>query len=224
MNLTSPYLRFFLAYVLGLVLTSTCHSAVSIVDTFDQGGLTISCCNSYNEAVNLPLAQVRGTGFYDPPFGSTVTAMTSTLNSSTGKFTVMINGTSSLPSIPLSFELIYFGGGPYSIAGCTDFILGFSQLAGVGSLYVELGPSSETAGIHRVDLTGPGDVFYPVADVRINGGFTLDSFNVLRFIFEARSTEFSFTLDEIRLVPEPSGALLALVAGAGLLARRRRKA
>ena len=46
---------------------------------------------------------------------------------------------------------------------------------------------------------------------------------MMRFIFEARSTEFSFTLDEIRLVPEPSGALLALAAGAGILTRRRRR-
>ena len=53
--------------------------------------------------------------------------------------------------------------------------------------------------------------------------FSLDSFSVLRFIFEARSPEFSFTLDEIRLVPEPSAALLSLMAAASLLSIRRPK-
>jgi len=226
MNLTSPCSRLLLPYVLGLVLCPTCYSAVSMVDTFDQGGFSMSYpdnSNPSNESVSLPLAQRRIADLNPPPFGSSVTTMTSTLSSSTGKFTLMINGTSSLPHVPLNLDLIYAGGGPYNISGCTDFILGFSELSGVGSLYVELGASSEIAGIHRVDLTGPGDVFFPVTDVRINGGLGLDSFNVLRFIFEARSTEFSFTLDEIRLVPEPSAALLAVAAGAGLLARRRRK-
>ena len=52
---------------------------------------------------------------------------------------------------------------------------------------------------------------------------TKAAFEVLHFTFEARSTEFAFTLDEIRLAPEPSGALLILAAGSPLLARRRRR-
>ncbi len=148
--------------------------------------------------------------------------MTSTLNSAAGTLTFVVNGTPLGPNAPLALQLVYSAGGPYDITGCTGFILGFSELSGVGSLYVEVGSSDGIVGEHRVDLTGPGDVFYSVADVKPNSIHTVDSFNILRFVFEARSPEFSFTLDEIRLVPEPSGALPALAAGAGLLVRRRR--
>ena len=122
----------------------------------------------------------------------------------------------------MSFDLVYGGPGVRSIQGCTAFVLGFSELSGVGSLYIELGSSDGLSGIQRIDLTAPGDVHYPVTSLRIDPFRSLDSFDVLHFRFESRSPEFSFTLDEIRLVPEPSAALLALAAGAGLLARRRR--
>ena len=135
---------------------------------------------------------------------------------------MFVSGISPSPTFPHALELVYQRGGPNNITGCTDFILGFSELSGVGSLYIEFGSSEGSAGIHRVDLTGAGDILFPVANVRPSASNSVDSFNILHFIFEARSTEFSFTLNEIRLVPEPSGALLALAAGAGLLARRRR--
>ena len=154
-----------------------------------------------------------------------ITDLSSTLDSSAGNLTLVVIGTIQPPSTSyLGLDLTYGGPDPlHNIAGCTGFVLGFSELSGVGSLFIELGGSNGD-GVHRIDLTGPGDVFYPVSSVHLNPGHTLEAFNVLHFRFEARSTEFFFTLDEIRLVPEPSAALLALAAGAGLLARRRRKA
>ncbi|HWB07281.1 MAG TPA: PEP-CTERM sorting domain-containing protein [Verrucomicrobiales bacterium] len=119
---------------------------------------------------------------------------------------------------------MYSAGGPYSISGCTNFILGFSELSGVGTLYVEFGSSDGFTDEHRVDLTGPGEVFYSVADAKPNSVHTMDAFNVLRFVFEARSTNFSFTLDEIRLVPEPGAGMLLLSAGVLSLRRRKRQA
>ncbi len=221
MTISSHYLSR-VAFLIGLIFCPFSDAAVSMVDTFDQGGFSITGSNPVDETVNLPLAQRRVASFIVAG-GASVTTLTSTLNSSTGKLTFIVNGSSPLPNFPLSLQLVYAGGGPYNITGCTDFILGFSQLSGVGSLYVQLGSAEGTAGIHRVDLTAPGDVLFSVPDVKLSPGQPLDGFDVLRFVFEARSTEFSFTLDEIRLVPEPSGALLALVAGAGLLARRRRR-
>ncbi len=147
--------------------------------------------------------------------------MTSTLNPSTGKLFFFATGTSTF--FPLSLTLVYHGPTLHNIIGCTEFILGFSELSGVGTLYIELGGSTGVFNEHRVDLTGPGEVHYPISDVYQGTGHTLDSFNVLTFRFESRSPQFSFTLDEIRLVPEPSGALLTVAVGAGFLALRRRR-
>jgi hypothetical protein len=193
-----------------------------MVDPFDQGGFSISYpSNPSDETVNLPLAQRRvanlGALFTTP--GAT---MTSTLDSATGTFRFVVNGNTA-SNAPLAIELIYSGGGPYNISSCTSFILGFSEMSGVGSLYVEVGSSDGLTGEHRVDLTGQGDVNFSVPNVKPNNIHSVDSFDILRFVFEARSTDFSFTLNEIRLVPEPSGTLL-LAAGFGLFAQRRRNA
>ena len=93
----------------------------------------------------------------------------------------------------------------------------------MGTLCIELAGSTRVFNAHRVDLTGPGEVHYPISDLYQGAGHTLDSINVLTFRFESRSPQFSSTLDEIRLVPEPSGAALTQTAGAGLLALRRRR-
>jgi hypothetical protein len=218
MKTTSPLL---VIAVIGIVSGSVTHAAVTIVDTFDQGGFSITpSSGTFEQEVNLPLARRR---LADQSRWATSpgASMTSTLNSGTGTLTFVTSGT-SLSVFPMSLTLVYAGAPHYNIAGCTEFILGFSELSGVGTLYIELGGSNGLDGVFRVDLTGPGEVHYSVSDVYEGSGHTLDSFNVLTFRFESRSPQFSFTLDEIRLVPEPSGALLALVAGAGLLARRRR--
>ncbi|HWB07280.1 MAG TPA: hypothetical protein VG796_29920 [Verrucomicrobiales bacterium] len=58
-----------IAIFLGIATPTNCHAAASIVDTFDQGGFTMSHPNNPNpidETVNLPLAQHRTTAFWGP--------------------------------------------------------------------------------------------------------------------------------------------------------------
>jgi hypothetical protein len=200
----APRYLLLIAIFLGIATRTNCHATVSIVDTFDQGGFTMSHPNNPNpvdEMVNLPLAQRRTAAFWVVPTPPG-TSLASTLDSTTGTLRFVVSGTPASPNTPFALQLVYSAGGPYNISGCTDFILGFSELSGVGSLYIEVG-SSKGLDVHRVALTGPGDLSYSVSDVTANSVHTVDSFNVLRFAFEARSTNFSFTLDEIRLVPEP---------------------
>jgi hypothetical protein len=210
--------------LLGIITVTNCHASVSIVDSFDQGGFTISIPGNFNpveESVALPLAQRRLTAFkvvFSPPN----TAYESTLDSAAGTLAFVVSGPPLFPHIPITLELVYSGGGPYNISSCTNFILGFSELSGVGSLYIEAG-TSEGLDVHRIDLTAPGDVLYSVSDVTANSIHSVDSFNILRFIFEARSDNFSFTLDEIRLVPEPGAGMLLLTAGIGFLSLRPRR-
>jgi len=200
------------------------RGAAIVVDTFDQGAFAVTFPpdpNSSDLDIALPFGTQRRVSFnFLPTIVGTVRSRT--LDTTAGTLTFSVNGSSQSADFPLSLQLVYGGGGPYDISDESYFILGFSQLSGVGSLYVEVGSSSEPEGLLRLDLTAAGDLWYPVSGVRENSIHTVNSFNVLRFIFEARSPEFSFTLDEIRLVPEPSAALLGLAAGAGLLTRRRR--
>jgi hypothetical protein len=198
-------------------------AAVSMVDTFDQGGFSLSSPggNPSDEIVNLPLGTSRYADLsrWLTSSGST---MKSNLNASTGTLTYATSGI-SLSFFPMSLTLVYSGATLHNITGCTEFILGFSELVGVGTLYVELGGSTGVEGVIRADLASPGEVHYPVSSVYEGAGHTLDSFNVLTFRFESRSAEFSFTLDEIRLVPEPSVAVMVLAAGAFCLGSRRRR-
>ncbi len=210
-----------IASVFILTLCPAGYAAVSIVDNFDQGGFFITpASGTFQESVDLPLGSRRGAQLSTSGLWPDA-VMSSSLNPGTGKLSFYSSGTSTF--FPLSLTLVYGGPTLHDIAGCTEFILGFSELSGVGTLYIELGASNGVEGVVRVNLTGPGDVQYYVSDVYAGAAHTLDSFNVLHFRFESRSPQFSFTLDEIRLVPEPSGALLTVAVGAGFLALRRRR-
>ena len=151
----------------------TCHisfAAVTIVDTFDQGGFSMSTpgnSNPVDEAVTLPLAQRRTAAF--GLYGTSVFQMSSIVDSNSGKLSFFSSGLSN-SIFPLSLQLVYRATlRTQSIVGCTDFILGFSELSGVGTLYVEMGSSDGPFGYKRVDLNKLGDVYFPVADVRLNG-------------------------------------------------------
>jgi hypothetical protein len=207
----------------GLWFCFPARAVVTVVDTFDQGGFSISSpgnSNPADEIVDLPFGQRRYVAFSGN--GTETTVMSSILSPSSETLEFSSNGASMSIIFPLSLSLIYSGGDPHSISNDGEFILGFSELSGVGTLYIELGGSLGLEGVTRVDLIGPGELCYPVSSVYAGAGHSLDAFNVLTFRFEARSPEFSFTLDEIRLIPEPSTSLLALAGAAGLLTRRLR--
>ena len=71
-----------------------------------------------------------------------------------------------------------------------------------------------------VPLAGPGLLYYPFSNIATNGGF--EDLSLIQFRFVAKTADFSFSLEEITLVPEPSTVALAGIAAAGLLRRRRR--
>ncbi len=221
-----PPLRIFVSLiVISLAACRMSHAAVLIVDTFNQGGFTSSLpdTNPIIEEVSLPLGNYRQVAYGNPGLGINVTAANRTIDPVAGTLAFLISGTSSLPQYPPRLNLIYRSTEELNdISSYSELILGFRELTGVGTLYVELGGSDGLEGVFRVDLSGPGEVRYPVSAINANVGHTLDAFASIKFTFESRSDYFYFTLDEIRLVPEPSGTVLVLAAGGLLLTRRRR--
>ena len=143
--------------------------------------------------------------------------MQSSLDATAGTVSLVVSGAPgegySFCS-PFRLSIAYADTVMHDITDYTGFMLGFSNLSGVGSMYVEVGGQASQAQVNRISLTGAGDFFYPLDRVYENVGFSKDSFNILIFTFEATSPEFSFTLDEIRLIPETSSSALL---GASLL-------
>jgi hypothetical protein len=223
----SPVPNLLLACLAGLWLCSPVRAVVTVVDSFDQGPFNLTLQN-YSESnnVNLPLGLERYStiGARRAALG---TILSSSLDTTTGQVSFLVSGPSSFPN-PWSFldlRMSYSQGGPHSIAGYAGFVFDFSQMIGAGALIVELGSGSAIYGAttHRLPLTGAGETFYSFDDLNFGPGGSVDSFHVIHFIFEAHSEQFSFTLDEIRLVPEPSVALLGL-SGCALFLRRSRQA
>jgi hypothetical protein len=222
----SPVPNLLLACLAGLWLCSPVRAVVTVVDSFDQGPFNLTLQN-YSESnnVNLPLGRERFSRISTRE-AAQGTSRSSTLNTTTGQLSFVVSGLSTFPNpwAFLNLHMTYSRGGPYSMAGYTGFVFDFSQMIGAGALIVELGGGTlYGASTIRLPIDGPGEVFYPFASLNYgNDSPSIDSFSALHFVFEAHTEQYSFTLDEIRLVPEPSVALLGL-SGCALFLRRRRQ-
>lgn len=127
-----------------------------------------------------------------------------------------------LPVKPYFIGIGYVAGGPYSILGFSAFEFEIASLEGRGNLVIELGGETlPNANTIRVPVTESGTLSVPFDQLNFSSGADLGAFGGMHFEFEAASEEFSFTLDEIRIVPEPSVALLFVVGAIGMLHRRR---
>ncbi len=70
-------------------------------------------------------------------------------------------------------------------------------------------------------MTGPGTVTVPFDQLNFATGASLGNFNEIHFLFETASESLSFSLDEIRIVPEPCVASLLAISVSFLALRKR---
>jgi hypothetical protein len=111
------------------------------------------------------------------------------------------------------------------LLGYDAFEFDFSSLSGTGFLIAEIGSPSATYPpdtTNRIALGASGVVTLPFSELNYGDSSTIGSFHSIHFVFEADSQEFSFGLNEIRVVPEPSAWLL-IGSGAGALLLRRHR-
>jgi hypothetical protein len=204
-------------------LGSSCRASTVIFDAFDQGGFDIEYPNASttNERVSLPFADYRLSAYH--LMSSQTQHYSRKLDSVAGNLSFSITGTASDASFPLGMELIYTSFQPQNIRGFSEFVLGFSQMSGAGDLYIITGLPDTYQTVTHLGLDGAGEYHYPTSSVWEELNHPLDSYTLLSFVFASRSSTFSFTLDEIRLVPEPGTPLLVLGAGLWCLRRRRAK-
>lgn len=210
--------------LLGIISTTAIGSAASlIVDSFTEGSymLTLGGDTSATSVVTSPFGSSRAAGISNR-IAAPGTTMTSTLDTGTGSVSFGVNGQST-GSGALHLGMSYSQGGPFSLLGYDAFELDFSSLSGTGFLIVGIGSPPDVYGpaTHRVPLNSSGTVTVPFNLLNHGTSGAIDSFIALNFEFEAESQEFSFGLDEIRVVPEASTVLLVVLSAGTLLLRRR---
>jgi hypothetical protein len=109
--------------------------------------------------------------------------------------------------------------GTFSIIEFQAFAVDLFNVVGNGELLISVDGS---AGRDiRVPINGSGTLVSPFSNLRTSQ--PLDSLSLINFSFIAVSEDFSLSIDNVRIVPEPSALLLSGVAAASLLFRRRRE-
>lgn len=215
------------ALIVGAAMACLCplaNAAMSVLDSFVEGEhLLIAGENSSTSAaVSSAFGTKRVTTITRfVPLGTTVT---SALVQGSGTLQFEASGTSIADDRPLEMRLHYLDGGPYSLEGYSAFELDVAIIGGTGNLIIELGSETAIYGpeIARIPINSAGTIIVPFSEVNFGPAGSLNSFYAMHFTFEAVTEEYALTLNEIRVVPEPSNAALVAASSLGLVAMRRR--
>jgi len=107
----------------------------------------------------------------------------------------------------------------FSILGFNAFAVDLSNVVGNGEFAVSVDGS---AGRDiRVPVNGSGALSSPFSN--LGTSHSLDSLTLINFRFIALSKDFSLSIDNVRIVPEPSSSLLFLLGLVGTTLHRRRR-
>lgn len=108
--------------------------------------------------------------------------------------------------------------GSSRLLGYDAFRLTVLGVVGSAQLYAALGGTPGPEFSLLIDR--PGEYVYPFSG--IEGHPPLDQVGLVSFWFYPETTDFSVTIDEIAVVPEPGAEVLALLGLVGFALRRRR--
>lgn len=120
---------------------------------------------------------------------------------------------------PLMYSLNYTPISTFSLLGYSAFELNFSTLTGSGFLEI-IASSSNSSQVVQLMVDSPGVVLYPFENMAAS---SLEDLTGLNVRFFPNDTGLAFQLDEIRVVPEPTGISLFALGVVWLSIYRRRK-
>lgn len=109
--------------------------------------------------------------------------------------------------------------GTFSLLGYNAFAFDITNVVGMGELvaFVDGAPSADV----RLAISGSGTYVSPFSG--LDTSQSLSSLTQMNFRFFAISEDFALTIDNVRIVPEPSSSLLLLLGGAATSMHRRRR-
>ncbi|MGD9418425.1 MAG: PEP-CTERM sorting domain-containing protein [Verrucomicrobiota bacterium JB025] len=202
-----------LLFLIGSFSLCPARAATLLLDDFSLGGFSLASdgTTSNSESFATPLTDQRtiaGLGFPD----WTATLATEGLS---------INISQLNPSPGRTFIDIYYtlSSGTFSLLGYDAFAIDLSEVEGSGELRVSVDGSLGTDV--RIPIDGSGTIVYPFSNLGTSQ--SLDSLTALEFRFYSVTGDFSLTIDNLRLVPEPSSSVLILFGAIPLLLQRRRR-
>lgn len=190
---------------------NSCSAATLLLDDFSIGDFDLSSSGTASDSIPLstPLTNER-----------TVTGV----GASTWSSTLASGELDYIVSHPRPgrhyLEINYSASGTFSILGFDAFALGVADVTGTGEFIVFV-DGAPTFGALRIPVTQSGELTYLISEVVTDQSF--DSISQMNFRFIPSSEDFSVTIDNVRLIPEPSSfSLVALGLSIAILARRRK--
>ena len=186
-----------------------------MLDDYTSGAFSISNATpiSDNSTIVSPLSNnrwVRGAGSIN--WSSSVDAALGSLS-----YTLTLpRGDAPSPSTLL--DITYSSTSEnLNLFGYNAFVLNVSEVSGIGIVYAFEGVSSTLSGVVSVAFNGSGDLVIPFENM--NAVNTVNP-SAVTFRIVPQSADFSVTLSNITVIPEPSVALLAMLSASSFLVRR----
>jgi hypothetical protein len=204
-----------------LVGCSGTFGSTLVLDTFTEGEFRLSPEDPKTASlITGPIGTTRDAAI-SGRLATQDTILESTLSTVAGQLSFFVDGVSRIDPRRLDLCLSYVLGGSYNLLGYNAFEFEFSSLSGVGFIIVELGRASDLYGseVPRVRVDSAGTLTFPFEALAFGTAGSVESFEGLHITFEAESEQFSFTLDEIRIVPEPNLLGLAMLGVGGRSSR-----
>ena len=206
--------QYFVLLSLGGFLLPSEAASVVVLDTFSEGDFAVS------NVFDAPLISFEPGGLVETRYTAwrgtaTSSYMTQTSGSGTLNLRLSLRGDPPINN-PAVFSLMYVNSNSaIDLIGLSHAVIRVTSFTGTGDLLLYLNGGSEPAPI---TLSGPGDYLLPIP--LFTGGAAEVPITRLTIDFLGRSADFAVILDEITLIPEPSGSGL-LLAGGLLVARMR---
>lgn len=188
-------------------------AATLLIDGFDDGDFSLSSSGltSDTSGITSPLVDQRSASGVGPDsWTASVVGSGSTFSYSVDQviFSTLRNR--------IALNYANQSSNPFSLLGSDAFSLQFSELLGEGILRVSINGAFVSSDI---PLINANELIVPFTEI---GNPDFGALSSVQFSFTAVTQEFSFTLDQIGAVPEPTVAGLLLASLLTVALHRRR--
>ncbi|MEM9283971.1 MAG: PEP-CTERM sorting domain-containing protein [Verrucomicrobiota bacterium] len=207
----------FILFMVVIALAGTltrAYSATLILDSFSEGDFLLQDGGDESDeiAISSPVVDSREVlGFGQGTWSIAMVAG----NGSLDYFVTEILGTPGSPRFGMIFQ--YESMPSASLLGFDAFSFDFTGVTGTALLEIFVN-NQNAAAMMPVTLDSSGQLVYPFANLAAND---LSAISNISFRVIPQSDTFSFSLNEVSIVPEPSAFIFLLLGGAGVFRRRR---